>query len=88
MANSVNVKNLQGELGGQYATSGTITPANPQLPFAAIFAHAAAVLTATSSNISGTLVGVALPAGAVWYGAFSSITVTSGAVTAYYGYDL
>ena len=88
MATRVKVTNLQGELGGQYATTGTITPTVTERPFSAIFAHAAASVTCTSNNITGTLTTVAIPAGATWYGQFSSITVNSGSVTAYYGFDL
>ncbi len=49
-----------------------------------LFAHSATVVaTATSSTIAGTLTSVAIPAGATWYGKFSTFTLTSGAVTAY-----
>ena len=82
MANQ-NIVNLKGEGGGKYATTGTITPAAPYTYFDVIFAHAAADIDATAQNITGTLTGVAIPAGACWYGRFSSITVNSGAITAY-----
>lgn len=50
-----------------------------------ILAHKDTTLTSvTSSSISGTLTNVVLPAGFLWSGVFTSITVqTGGAVTAY-----
>lgn len=83
MANQ-NVVNLKGEGGGKYATTGTITPATGYTYFDAIYAHTAASVNATSANITGTLTSVAIPAGSVWYGWFSSITVNSGSITAYH----
>lgn len=82
MANQ-NVVNLKGEGGGKYATTGTITPSAPYADFDAILAHTAASVNVTSTNISGTLTNVAIPAGMCWYGLFSSITVNSGSITAY-----
>ena len=73
-------RNLKGEDGGIYITDTSAHTGS----FDAILAHEATVInTATSSNITGTLTTVALPAGFVWYGKFSSITLTSGKVTAY-----
>jgi hypothetical protein len=83
MANQA-VRNLKGEEGGKYRTgAGTLTPSAPYTYFDCVYAHEAASVNATSANISGTLTTVAIPAGGVWYGLFSSVEVISGAVTAY-----
>lgn len=63
---------------GEYATTGTLSG-----DYGMIFAHSAAVLNLTSSTITGTLTSVEIPAGAYYRGRFSSITITSGKITAY-----
>lgn len=78
--NNVKVRNLKGENGGVYIAD-TAAHAGD---FDAIFAHEAAVIEAlVSSNIAGSLAAVKLPAGATWFGRFSSVKLTSGSVTAY-----
>lgn len=73
------VNNLKGERGGIYITD---TAAHTG-QFEAILVHEAAVAALVSSNITGTLSAVVLPAGMVMYGNFTSITLASGKVTAY-----
>ena len=74
-------RNLKGEGGGLYVTDTSAHAGD----FDVILAHEASVIsTATSSTISGTLTTVALPAGFAWYGKFSTFTLASGKVTAYY----
>ena len=70
---------------GQYVTNTSATTPAVGLYFRRIFAHTATVVaTATSGSIAGTLTNVAIPAGATWSGVFTSFTLTSGTVTAYY----
>lgn len=84
---ATNIRNLKGERGGLYITDTalhTYAPTNNAKAWDAIYAHTATVIaTAVSPNITGTLTGVAIPAGSVWYGRFTAITLTSGTVTAY-----
>ena len=53
--------------------------------FSYIFAHTATVLTSiTSSNLSGTLTNIALPAGSTWRCCSATqIVVSTGEITAY-----
>lgn len=82
--NTVARVGADGHLGSSVGTyqsgSGTITGST----YAFLFAHTAANIDITSTDISGTLSGVVVPAGA-WYrlGRATSIIVNSGAVTAY-----
>lgn len=76
---NVRTTNLKGEKGGLYITD---TAAHVGR-FDAILVHEAAVAAVVSENITGTLSAVVLPAGMVWYGKFTSITLASGKVTAY-----
>lgn len=76
---NVQVKNLKGENGGVFIND-TAAHAGD---FDSIFCHAAAVANITSPNITGTTTAVPLPAGSVYFGQFSSITLASGSVTAY-----
>jgi|SRR6186713_2239337 len=73
---------------GIYVTGTSATPAGTDLYFKAIYAHTATVVaTATSKDgeyPDGTLTNVAIPAGSTWWGLFSTFTLTSGTVTAYY----
>lgn len=66
---------------GQYISDNT--PATGKWRF--ILAHKDSVLTTvTSSSITGTLTNVQLPAGFLWSGVFTALTMqTGGAITAY-----
>lgn len=68
---------------GQYATSGTING-----NFGVIYAHSSSQLNITSTKITGSLAGVSIPAGSYYRCQCTSITVTSGAITAYNGEDV
>ena len=82
---TTKVANLMGEGGGLYITDTSAHATTGSVQFCAILAHEATVIaTATSPTVAGTLTTVAIPAGAVWYERFTSITLTSGKVTAYY----
>ena len=82
---ATKIANLMGEGGGIYITDTSAHTLTGTQMFCAILAHEATVIaTATSPTVTGTLTTVAIPAGAVWYGRFTSITLTSGKVTAYY----
>lgn len=84
MLSGTAVRNLKGEQGGLYITDTALHSQPTGRAWDAIFAHSAVVIAvAVSPNIAGTLTSVALPAGAVWYGRFTAITLTSGQVTAY-----
>lgn len=86
MASRIRVSNLQGENGGIYITNTSLNTFSR--PVSAIYAHSATVIaTAVSYNVTGTLTTVAIPAGSVWYGSFSAVTLTSGKVTCYYQND-
>ena len=67
-----------GSNSGEYGTSGTLTG-----DFGLLLAHADSVLSVTSSTITGTLTSVNMPQGFYWRGRFSSVTITSGEITAY-----
>lgn len=73
---------------GVYVADTSATPAPAGSYFKAIYAHTATVVaTATSKDNeypAGTLTNVAIPAGSTWRGLFSTFTLTSGTVTAYY----
>lgn len=65
---------------GTYATSGTLSSG----PYGLVFAHSTSVLNMTSTGIGGTITAVTVPAGAYYRcPKTTSITVTSGAITAY-----
>lgn len=76
---NIRATNLKGEQGGIYITDTAAHVGD----FEAILVHEAAVAALVSSNITGTLSAVVLPAGMIMYGKFSSITLASGKVTAY-----
>ncbi len=79
MGNS-NIRNLKGELGGIYITDTNAHTGD----FDAITALETAVIAELiSSNITGTLTSVPLPAGVTIYGRFSSVDLASGKVIAY-----
>jgi hypothetical protein len=73
---------------GVYVTGTGVNTAPAGSFYKAIYAHTATVVaTATSKNNeypAGTLTNVAIPAGSTWWGLFSTFTLTSGTVTAYY----
>ena len=75
-----DVTNLKGEDGGLYITDTAAHTGD----FDCIIAHEAAVAALVSSNIDGTLTAVVIPAGLAIFGRFSSITLASGKVMAYY----
>lgn len=74
--------NLKGEKGGIYESGTSVVTGS----FEAILALEATVIaSATSTNITGdALTAVPLPAGCILYGAFSSVTLTSGKVILYH----
>lgn len=76
---NVRVVNQKGEHGGLLITD---TSAHTGV-WDAIQALEATEATLVSSNLSGTLTGVPIPAGVTIFGHFSSITLTSGTVIAY-----
>lgn len=76
---NARVNNLKGEYGGLYITDTAAHTGS----FEAILVHEAAVAALVSPNISGTISAVPLPAGMIYYGKFTSITLASGKVTAY-----
>ena len=86
---SKRVINLKAENGGVYisGTEAVTPPAGSQFPyFEAILCLQAAVANLTASNITGdSIAAVQIPAGAIIYGKFQSITLASGAVIAYLG---
>ena len=74
------IKNLKGESGGVYIADTTVRNGT----FDSITALEATVIASlTSSNITGTLTAVPLPAGATLFGEFTAVTLTSGKVVAY-----
>jgi len=78
MANGASPLDLaQGS--ANYGTSGSLSGG----PWSAITATAAAVVSLTAANWTGTTTAVAIPAGSTIYGNFTAISVTSGAVIAY-----
>lgn len=80
---NVRATNLKGDNGGVYLLgAGAIALPSGVKWFEAIIAHAASVVTVTS-NLSGITTNVNLPAGFIWYGHFTVLTVVSGEVTAY-----
>ena len=76
---AINIVNLKAEHGGKYIAD---TSAHTGI-FDSILVLESAVADLVSSNITGTLTSVPLPAGVVVYGFFSSITLSSGKVIAY-----
>lgn len=80
--------NAQTLADGVYVSNTAQTDAPTEQYFKAIYAHTATVVaTATSKDNeypAGTLTNVAIPAGSTWWGLFSTFTLTSGTVTAYY----
>lgn len=76
---SQNVRNIKGE-GGSVYIDDTAAHAGP---FDAIQALEATVVNALIGNMDDFAAGMPLPAGAVIFGLFSSITLTSGKVIAY-----
>lgn len=79
MQSSIRISNLKGDSGGKYISDTTPTTGN----FDAIQAVAASVAALVSSNITGDLSAVPIPAGAIIYGNYTSITLASGKVFAY-----
>ena len=80
MANA-RISNVNGQNGGVYITdTGTYTG-----NFQAIYAHTTcAIDTLVSSNITGTLTSIAIPAGSTYYcGKATSVKLTSGTATLY-----
>lgn len=76
------INQQSGELGGRYASSGTLTPSTGYV-FFALQAIADSVITAVG-NVSG-ITNLSVSAGTVIYGRFTSITVVSGGVIIYDG---
>jgi hypothetical protein len=76
---NVKITNQKGENGGLYIAD---TSAHTGI-WDAIQALEATVADLVSSNLSGTLTSVPIPAGVTIFGQFSSITLTSGTVIAY-----
>ena len=69
-----------GGLGGIYVADTSVRNGT----FGCILALTACVVnTMTSSNITGTLTAVSIPAGTRVYGKFSSVTLTSGTCIIY-----
>lgn len=81
---NTDIRNLKGENGGDYLSgAGTLTPSALFSYYDCILVLSATVATLVSTNITGTLTAVALPAGLPIYGKFTSVTLASGAVIAY-----
>lgn len=78
---NVRVTNLKGDKGALYITDTGAHTGN----FDAIQALEDAVADLVSTNVTGTLTSVPIPAGVVIYGKFTSITLASGKVMAYIG---
>jgi hypothetical protein len=76
---NVRVVNQKGEHGGLYITD---TAAHTGV-WDAIQALETAEATLVSTNLSGTLTSVPIPAGVTIFGHFSSITLAAGIVIAY-----
>lgn len=72
-----------GENGGVYVGDTTKTDAPFGKAFHAIQVIADATFSAITDNISGTMTGVAFPAGTILYGICTSFTLSSGKVIAY-----
>ena len=75
-----DVTNLKGEDGGLYITDTAAHTGD----FDCIIAHEAAVASLVSATVDGTLSAVVLPVGLPIFGRFTSITLASGKVMAYY----
>ena len=71
-----------GNYGGKYSTASTITPSTGYI-FNAVQVLTDAALTCTG-NVTG-ISSVTLTAGSILYGQYTSITIASGSVIAYYG---
>lgn len=76
------INQQSGDLGGQYASSGTLTPDTGYI-FFAIQAIADSVITAVG-NVSG-ITNLSISAGTVIYGRFTSVEVVSGGAIIYDG---
>ena len=71
-----------GNYGGKYSTASTITPSTGYI-FNAVQVLTDAALTCIG-NVTG-ISSVTLTAGSILYGQYTSITIASGSVIAYYG---
>jgi hypothetical protein len=78
MRPNVQVKNLKAENGGVYINDTAAHTGD----WDSIFCHTLAVGAFVSDNVTGAVTSVTIPAGAVWFGHFTSITLVSGTVTA------
>ena len=77
--------NSVGPVGDYFADNAAHTPTDT--PWRYVYAHSdttiASAVSAASACPSGTLTNVNLIAGSFWAGRFTSITLSSGAVTCY-----
>jgi hypothetical protein len=76
---NVKVINQKGEHGGVYISDTSVYTG----VWDAIQALEVATATLVSTNLTGTLTGVPIPAGVTIFGQFSSITLSAGKVIAY-----
>lgn len=75
-----NIRNQKGDFGGVYIADTVVRNGT----FDGYLALTATVIaTLVSSNISGALTAVAVPAGTILQGHFTAITLTSGTGIAY-----
>jgi cation transporter-like permease len=79
MGHNINTRNLKGEYGADYYADTSAHTGD----WEAIQALEAAVAALVSTNVAGTLSAVPIPAGAIIFGRFTSITLSSGKVIAY-----
>ncbi len=79
------ISSMGGKGGKRIADTNLTTPDGDFFVFVAIQAETESVIATSPGNIAG-LDGATIPAGAIIYGRFDSITLTSGTVIAYHGW--
>jgi hypothetical protein len=81
---NVNVRNLMGEHGFVYKSVAAAVTIPTGRRVNAIKAHADSVVNVTAADATGDpITEVNLPAGDVWHGLFTAVTLTSGEITCY-----
>lgn len=76
---NARISNLDGQNGGRYVSDTSAYTGT----FGSIFACTASVVALVSSNISGTISSVTIPAGFTLRGTFTSVTPASGTMIIY-----
>lgn len=84
-AEEVTISSLGGHGGVRISDTSLTSPTAPLRKFVAIQAETETVINTAPGNVTG-LDGATIPAGAIVYGRFDSVTLTSGTVIAYMGY--